>query len=137
MLDNLDEELDGLISMINIVSELNYLLGSESEELNNEAVDVIQDVFSYLDSNNDGELTINDLKPRLNLVAQVLFNFIDQKNDGRVYLSEITTGLFTFEHEDIVYVLDIIKVTGDIDLNHFLVPFGLDLNEDGVVNNFV
>ena len=132
----LDEELDGLISMINIVSELNYLLGSESEELNNEAVDVIQDVFSYLDSNNDGELTINDLKPRLNLVAQVLFNFIDQKNDGRVYLSEITTGLFKFEHEDIVYVLNIIKVTGDIDLNHFLVPFGLDLNEDGVVNNF-
>ena len=132
----LDEELDGLISVINIVSTLNLMLESESEELNDEAVDVIQDVFSYLDSNNDDELTINDSKPKLNDFAQVLFNFVDQQNDGRVYLSEITTGLFNFEYEDIAYVLDIIKLTGDIDLNHFLVPFGFDINDDGVINYF-
>ena len=132
----LDEELDGLISMINIVSTLNFWLGYESEELNDDALDVIQDVFSYLDSNNDEELDINDLKLKLNDFAQVIFNFVDQQNDGRVYLSEITIGLFKFEYEDIVYVLDIIKATGDINLNHFLVPFGLDLNEDGVINYF-
>ena len=131
-----DEELDGLISIIDIISTLNYMLGSESEELNDEAVDVIQDVFSYLDSNNDGKLSINDLKPKLNDFAQVLFNFVDQQNDGRVYLREIITGLFKFEYEDMVYVSNIIRLIGDIDLNHFLVPFGFDLNEDKVVNYF-
>jgi hypothetical protein len=63
-------------------------------------------------------------------------NSFDQDNDGRIYLSEITTNLFIFEHEDIAAVIDVLEANGDIDINHYLVPFGLDLNKDGVVNNF-
>ena len=131
----LDDDVDGLVSLVEIVESINFWLGSKME-LTDDAVDVIEEAFAYIDDNDDGQLSITDLKPKSKELIKFIFNFIDQDNDGRIYLSEITTDLFKFEHEDLASVLDAFKANGDIDLNHYLIPFGLDLNKDGVVNNF-
>ena len=131
----LDEELDGFVSLIEIVDTLNFVLGSKLQ-LTNDAVEVLEEMFTYLDSNNDGELSIIDLKLKLKDSTQVIFNFLDQRNDGRMHLSEITSDFFRFEYDDLDYVLASINATGDVNINHFLIPFGVDMNEDGVVNNF-
>ena len=98
---------------------------------------VVKELFTFFDGNHDNRLSMNDLKPLINQILSMYFKISDQNEDGLISLSDID---FNVQWEDVTNILEFIKQkylpNGDLNLNHFLIPFGLDLNGDGVMNNF-
>merc|ERR1712038_2236183 len=99
---------------------------------------IITELFDYFDENNDNKLSLDNLKPMIKTLLEILFKMYDQNNDG-LFSLEDTNLLYNLQWEDITSILSIIKDkymrNGEINLNHYLVPFELDLNGDGIMNN--
>jgi len=99
---------------------------------------IITELFNYFDDNNDNKLSLDDLKPKMRTILEILFKMWDQNNDGLLSLEDVNL-LYKLQWEDITSILSIIKEkymrNGEINLNHYLIPFELDLNGDGIMNN--
>merc|ERR1712018_294559 len=97
---------------------------------------IIRELFNFFDVNNDNKLSVDDLKPQLKTLLSVLFKIFDQNNDGLISLEDIN---FNVQWEDITSILSTLKdnyiPNGELNLNHFLLPFELDINGDGIMNN--
>jgi len=98
---------------------------------------IVRELFNFFDENNDNKLSMDDLKPQLKTLLTILFKIYDQNNDGLLSFPEDIN--FKIQWDDITRILSIIKdkymPNGELNLNHFLVPFELDINGDGVMNN--
>ena len=108
----------------------------ESQPWKKEQKEIIGEVFTFFDENNDNKLSMDDLKPKLKPLLTLMFKICDQNNDGVLSLEDIN---FKIQSEDLTSILPMIKEkymsNGEVDLNHYLVPFELDANGDGVMNN--
>merc|ERR1712064_235698 len=123
-----DDNNDAFLSTQEIENALRVTTDDQKE--------IIRELFTYFDENNDNKLSMDDLKPKLNTLLTILFKIYDQDNDGLLSLEDMD---FKIQWDDITSILSTIKEkympNGEIDLNHFLQPFELDLNGDGTMNN--
>merc|ERR1712018_268314 len=123
-----DDNNDAFLSTQEIENALRVTTDDQKE--------IIRELFTYFDENNDNKLSMDDLKPKLNTLLTILFKIYDQDNDGLLSLEDMD---FKIQWDDITSILSTIKEkympNGEIDLNHFLLPFELDLNGDGTMNN--
>merc|ERR1712018_633754 len=123
-----DDNNDAFLSTQEIENALRVTTDDQKE--------IIRELFTYFDENNDNKLSMDDLKPKLNTLLTILFKIYDQDNDGLLSLDDMD---FKMQWDDITSILSTIKEkympNGEIDLNHFLLPFELDLNGDGTMNN--
>ena len=125
----MDMNNDGFLS----VQEIEERLRVHTDEQKN----VVKAIFSYFDTDNDSKFSMDDLKPTLKQILSIYFKLSDSNDDGLIYFNDTD---FNVSWKDITDILEIVKETfppnGELNLNHFLIPFGLDLNRDGVINNF-
>ena len=124
----MDMNNDGFLS----VQEIEVLLRVNTDEQKN----VIKEIFTYFDTNNDRKFSMDDLKPALKKMLSIFFKLSDANDDGLIYFNDTD---FNVSWNDVTYILDSVKVNfppNGLNLNHFLIPFGLDLNRDGAINNF-
>ena len=116
--------------------EIEVRLREWLEVITDDQKEIIREVFNFFDENNDNKLSMDDLKPKLKTLLSILFKIYDQNNDGLLSLEDIN---FQIQWEDITSILSILKdkymPNGELNLNHFLVPFELDINGDGAMNN--
>ena len=82
----------------------NYVLIISKDDVKNIIQSIIPFYFALLDSNDDGFLSIDDIK-------------------------------LAIQWEDINNILALFEPNKQIDLNRFLIPFGLDINMDNQMNN--
>jgi len=106
-------------------------------DFTDEQKDIVKEIFTYFDTNNDNEFSIDDLKPALKKMLSIYFKLSDTNDDGLIHFNDTD---FNVSWKDITDILESVKEifppNGELELNHFLIPFGLDLNRDGVINNF-
>jgi Ca2+-binding EF-hand superfamily protein len=123
-----DDNNDAFLS----TQEIENALGVSTDDQK----EIIRELFAFFDENNDNKLSMDDLKPKLNTLLTLMFKIYDQNNDGLLSLEDMD---FKIQWDDITSILSTIKQkympNGEIDLNHFLLPFELDLNGDGAMNN--
>jgi len=123
-----DDDKDAFLTLQEVEDALR--INTEDQER------VVEELFTFFDGNKDNRLSMDDLKPLLNQILSMYFKICDQNEDGLISLDDID---FNVQWPDIKNILDVIKQylpNGELNLNHLLIPFGLDLNRDGVMNNF-
>jgi len=124
----LDTNDDGFLS----VQEVEVQLRVNTNEQKN----VVKEIFTYFDTNNDNKFSMDDVKPVLEQILSIYFKLSDTNDDGLIYFNDTD---FNVSWKDITDILEYVKENfppkGELDLNHFLIPFGFDLNRDGVINN--
>ena len=129
LMRTIDDDKDGFLSIEEIENNLSI---SSTEQKN-----IVRELFNYFDENVDNKISIDDLKPKMEKLLEILLKIIDVNNDGFVSFEDVDLNI---SWDDIISILSLINdevmPNGQMDMNHYLIPFWFDLNEDGVVNNF-
>merc|ERR1712064_233413 len=78
-----DDNNDAFLSTQEIENALRVTTDDQKE--------IIRELFTYFDENNDNKLSMDDLKPKLNTLLTILFKIYDQDNDGLLSLKTWTS----------------------------------------------
>jgi len=124
-----DQNKDGFLTLDEIEEPL---------QINNEVQrQIIKELFNYFDNDKDNKLSLDDFKPHLKHLISMVFKIFDQNNDDFISIDDLD-DVINIQWNDITSILDLLKQeymkNGQIDMNYLLVPFNLDLNEDGIMN---
>ena len=136
-------DLNDLNNLINFFFETNEVPNIKIELLSlfpppitEEQMAIIESVAVILGTlDRDGYVLIiseDDVKNIIQTIIPFYFALLDSNDDGFLSIYDIKLSI---QWEDINNILALFEPNKQIDLNQFLIPFGLDVNMDNKMNN--
>ena len=91
----------------------------------------IDDIFHLLDQNDDNLISADDIKQIAQSIVPLYFALLDSNDDETLSIEDIKQAI---QWEDVNNILALFD-NKQMDLNRYLIPWGLDVNIDGEMNN--
>ena len=92
---------------------------------------LIDDIFHLLDQNDDNLISADDIKQIAQIIVPLYFALLDSNDDETLSIEDIKQAI---QWEDVNNILALFD-NKQMDLNRYLIPWGLDVNFDGQMNN--
>merc|ERR1719367_2188108 len=105
---------DGFLSLQEIEVRL---IRFYRNDFTDEQKNVVKEIFTYFDTNNDNKFSMDDLKPVLEQILSIYFKLSDTNDDGLIYFNDTDFNVSWKDITDILkYVKENFPPKGELDL---------------------